>query len=42
MTGNHGTIQDLHIDPVSFKNGIFSIMREYVFEPGLNDEDREN
>jgi len=39
VSGNYGTIQDLHVDPVSFKNGIFTIMREYIFNPALNDED---
>lgn len=42
VSGNEGTIQDLHVDPVSFKNGIFNIMREYIFTAGLNDEDIEN
>lgn len=37
VSGNYGTIQDLHVDPVSFKNGIFTIMREYIFNPALND-----
>ena len=37
-----GKIEDLYVEPVTFKNGIFEIMREYIFTPGLNDEDVEN
>jgi hypothetical protein len=41
-TGRFPTIKDLHIEPVAFKDGIFSIMREYIFTPIVKDEDREN
>lgn len=42
VTGKHGTIADLFVEPVAYKNGIFEIMREYIFNEDLNDEDVEN
>lgn len=39
VTGKHNTIQDLHVDPVSFKNGIFELIRENIFDPAMRDED---
>lgn len=42
VSGKVGTIADLYVEPVSYKNGIFEIMREYIFDPKMNDEDAEN
>ena len=40
VSGNYGTIQDLHVGPVAFKNGIFEIMREYIIN--FDDKDVDN
>ena len=42
VTGKYGTIQDLAIDPVAFKNGIFELMREFIARYNDKDVDNEN
>lgn len=39
VTGKYGTIQDLHVDPVSFKNGIYELISQNLYNLGLRDED---
>ncbi len=39
VSGKYGTIQDLHIDPVSFKNGIHEVLAQNLYNLGMNDED---
>ncbi len=36
------TIQDLKVEPVTFKNGIYEIMREYVANYFTKSEDYDN
>lgn len=38
----YGTIQDLLVDPVSFKSGIFELLREYIAYYRELDEDYDN
>jgi hypothetical protein len=38
-TDQYGTIQDLLVDPVSFKSGIFELLREYIAYYRELDED---
>lgn len=42
VSGKVGTIQDLHVDPVSFKNGLHELVAQNLYNLGLNDEDSEN
>lgn len=37
VSGKYGTIADLYVEPVSYKNGIFDIMREFIFSEDLKD-----
>jgi hypothetical protein len=36
------TIKDLKVEPISFKNGIYEIMREYVAHYFTKSEDYDN
>lgn len=40
--GQYKTVEDLLVEPVSFKNGVFELLREYVAGYRELDEDYDN